>query len=124
MNYDWLDSSTSATEYKRVVLHEFGHAPDCIHEHQQPKFDRTWNKAKVLEYISGGPNYWTEDDIKSNVLQKYSPTGIAATDFDADSIMLYMFEGDLFSDCKCPTSDNKKLSTKDVAFIKKLYPTG
>ena len=122
MNYGWLNSSTSATEYQRVVLHEFGHALGCIHEHQQPKFDRTWNKAKVLEYFSGSPNFWDEADINHNVLQKYSPTGIAATNFDPDSIMLYMFEGELFSDNKGPTNDNKKLSAKDIAFIKKLYP--
>ena len=122
MNYGWLDSSTSATEYQRVVLHEFGHALGCIHEHQQPKFDRQWNKAKVLDYFSGSPNFWDEEEIKHNVLQKYSPTGIAATNFDPDSIMLYMFEAELFSDNKGPTNDNKKLSTKDIAFIKKLYP--
>ncbi|MDZ4849724.1 MAG: M12 family metallopeptidase [Pirellulaceae bacterium] len=122
MNYGWLDSLTSTVEYQRVVLHEFGHALGCIHEHQQPKFDRKWNQAKVLEYFSGSPNFWDEAEIKSNVLQKYSPTGIAATDFDADSIMLYMFEAELFSDGKGPTNDNKKLSTKDIEFIKKLYP--
>jgi len=120
MNYGWLRSSTSATEYQRVVLHEFGHALGCIHEHQQPKFDRKWDKAKVLEYFSGSPNFWDEAGIKHKVLQKYSPTGIAATDFD--SIMLYMFEGELFSDNNGPTNDNKKLSAKDIVFIRKLYP--
>ena len=121
MNYGWLRSSTSATEYQRVVLHEFGHALGCIHEHQQPKFDRTWNKANVLEYFSGSPNFWDEVDIKHDVLQKYSPTGIAATEFDPESIMLYMFEGELFSDNNGPTNDNKEFSAKDVGFIKKLY---
>ena len=56
------------------------------------------------------------------MLRKYSLTGIAATDFDPVAIILYMFEGELFSDEKGPTNDNKKLSTKDVAFIKKRYP--
>lgn len=122
MNYGWLDSSTSAAEYQRVVLHEFGHALGCIHEHQSPKFDRKWNRAKVLETFSGSPNFWSEEEIEHNVLKKYSSTGVASTDFDADSIMLYVFDADLFSDGKGPTNDNKKLSVKDIKFIKQLYP--
>lgn len=122
MNFGWLDSSTPNDEYQRVVLHEFGHALGCIHEHQQPKFDRKWDKTKVLEYFSGSPNFWDEADINRNVLQKYSATGIAATEFDPASIMLYYFDADLFSDGKGPTNDNKKMSTKDIAMIKKLYP--
>jgi choline dehydrogenase-like flavoprotein len=79
-------------------------------------------KQRSSNVFPGSPNYWDEADIKRNVLQKYSPTGITATDYDPDSIMLYMFEGELFSDGKGPTNDNKKLSSKDIAFIKQLYP--
>jgi len=44
MNYGWLRDDTQDEEYSRVVLHEFGHALGCIHEHQQPKFGRVWDK--------------------------------------------------------------------------------
>lgn len=122
MNYGWLRDDTDDTEYHRVVTHEFGHALGCIHEHQQPKFTRVWDVPKVMKYFSGPPNYWSADDIKSNVLQKYSPKGISATKFDPKSIMLYAFDGVLFADGKGPTNENTKVSALDSSMIKKMYP--
>lgn len=123
MNYGWLRDNTDDQEYHRVVTHEFGHALGCIHEHQQPKFDRKWDVAKVMKYFSGPPNYWDADAIKSNVLEKYSPKGISATQFDPKSIMLYAFDGALFADGKGPTNENTVVSDLDVTMIKKMYPS-
>lgn len=122
MNYGWLRDDTSDKEYTRVVLHEFGHALGCIHEHQQPKFTRIWNKQAVLKYFQGPPNYWSPADIQFNVLDKYSPTGLSATRFDPKSIMLYEFDGRLFSDGLGPTNTNTKLSATDVKMIQSMYP--
>jgi len=122
MNYGWLRDDTADEEYQRVVLHEFGHALGCIHEHESPKFARKWNKAAVYKYFSGAPNYWSKADIDSNVLDKYSPKGIKATAFDPLSIMLYAFDAALFSDGKGPTNENKQLSTLDVKMIGQMYP--
>jgi hypothetical protein len=122
MNYGWLRDDTADDEYSRVVLHEFGHALGCIHEHQQPKFSRVWNEKKVMKYFQGPPNYWDAGDIKHNVLSKYSPTGVSATRFDKDSIMLYAFDGALFSDGLGPTNSNSKLSASDIAMIGAMYP--
>lgn len=122
MNYGWLRDDTSDDEYNRVVLHEFGHALGCIHEHQSPKFTRVWNKPAVLKYFQGPPNYWSPADIQSNVLGKYSPTGLSATRFDPKSIMLYEFDGRLFSDGLGPTNTNTKLSATDIKMIKSMYP--
>lgn len=47
MNFGWLKSSTPNDEYSRVVIHEFGHAIGCIHEHQNPATNIPWNKEAV-----------------------------------------------------------------------------
>jgi hypothetical protein len=122
MNYGWLRNDTSDDEYSRVVLHEFGHALGCIHEHQSPTFTRVWNKKAVLKYFQGPPNYWTPADIQFNVLGKYSPQGLAATKFDPKSIMLYSFDGALFADGLGPTNSNTKLSQSDMTMIQEMYP--
>jgi hypothetical protein len=121
MNYGWLHDDTDANEYSRVVLHEFGHALGCIHEHQSPTFTRVWNRPAVMRYFQGPPNYWSSADIQSNVLSKYSPKGISATQFDPKSIMLYEFDGALFSDGRGPTNTNTKLSPSDIKMIKTMY---
>jgi hypothetical protein len=72
--------------------------------------------------FQGPPNYWSPADIQNNVLSKYSPKGISATQFDAKSIMLYDFDGALFSDGLGPTNTNTKLSPTDIKMIKSMYP--
>jgi hypothetical protein len=121
MNYGWLRDDTDNEEYHRVVTHEFGHALGCIHEHQQPKFSRKWNVAAVMTYFQGPPNFWTPDEIRFNVLDKYSARGISATVFDPKSIMLYSFDAALFSDGLGPTNSNTTVSAKDISKIKEMY---
>ncbi len=75
-----------------------------------------------MKYFQGPPNYWSPDDIKSNVLDKYSPRGISATEYDPKSIMLYSFDGALFSDGLGPTNENSTVSKHDVQMIKEMYP--
>ena len=122
MNFGWVRDDSDTVEDKAVILHEFGHALGCIHEHQAPTFDRKWNQAAVMKYFQGPPNFWDADAIKSNVLSKYSPKGIKATKFDPESIMLYAFDAELFSDGRGPTNENVQLSVTDQAMIKEMYP--
>lgn len=123
MNFGWVRDDSDPVEDRAVVLHEFGHALGCIHEHQSPTFDRKWNRKAVLAYFKGPPNYWDEDQIESNVLAKYSPKGIKATVFDPKSIMLYSFDGQLFIDGAGPTNENSQLSAMDRQMIRRMYPT-
>ncbi len=121
INFGWLSDDTDDQEYQRVVVHEFGHALGCIHEHQSPEVTLHWNKDAVYAAFSGPPNNWTKGAIDQNILDKYSPNGIDATAFDTDSIMLYQFDASLFSPPKA-TPLNTKLSKHDEAFIRTMYP--
>ena len=121
MNFGWLKDDTDSTEYERVVVHEFGHALACIHEHQSPSEKLKWDKTAVYKEFSGPPNYWSKEDIDSNVLEKYSPKGITYTRFDLQSIMLYQFDASLFTDKK-GTPENTHLSVMDKQMIGQMYP--
>lgn len=121
MNFGWLDENTEDEEWRRVVLHEFGHALGCIHEHQNPKGGIKWNEQAVYNYFAGSPNFWTKAETDVNVLQKYSLTQLNASAFDPDSIMLYSFDGALIVGGK-GTKFNTKLSSGDKEFVNTQYP--
>jgi matrixin len=123
MNYGWLRDDTDDEEYERVVVHEFGHALGCIHEHQSPKATLKWNKPEVYRTFSGPPNFWDKATIDHNILERYSRQQTNASRFDPDSIMLYSFPGNLFAG-GVGTKNNTHLSAGDKAFIAKMYPPG
>jgi hypothetical protein len=117
----WLEDETDDNEYSRVVLHEFGHAIGCIHEHQTPLGGMKWNKEAVYAFYAGPPNRWSREDVDDQVLDKYAKSQILGTAFDPDSIMLYEFPAELLLDGKA-THENNKLSAKDIELIRSVYP--
>jgi len=121
MNFGWLRDDTDDIEYRRVVVHEFGHALGAIHEHQNPKGGIKWNIEAVYQAFSGPPNNWTKEEIDFNILQKYSEDQINGTTFDIRSIMLYHFPPELIIG-GIGTPGNTKLSAGDKKFIGKMYP--
>jgi hypothetical protein len=121
MNYGWLKDDTAEEEWRRVVLHEFGHALGAIHEHQSPDGGIKWNLKEVYRVFSGPPNNWTKQQIDFNIVQKYSLDQLNSTKFDAKSIMLYSFPGTLIVG-GVGTNNNTDLSATDKQFIARLYP--
>jgi hypothetical protein len=121
MNFGWLEDDTSDIEWRRVVVHEFGHALGAIHEHQNPKSGIKWNLPAVYKYFSGPPNNWPKEQIDYNVVQKYSMDQINGTKYDIKSIMLYAFPPELTLNKK-GTPENTNLSANDKKFIGKMYP--
>jgi hypothetical protein len=120
MNFGWLTDDTDDIEWRRVVLHEFGHSLGAIHEHQSPKGGIKWNVQAVYAYFSGPPNNWSKEEIDENIIQKYSLDQLNATIFDPDSIMLYEFPPELILGGH-GTKSNTDLSKGDKRFIGGVY---
>jgi hypothetical protein len=121
MNFGWLKINTPDDEYSRVVLHEFGHALGCIHEHQHPQVAIPWNKPAVYRRYAGSPNFWTRQQVDRNLFQHYSEQQTQFSEFDTQSIMLYAVPKEL-TDGVFEVGWNRVLSDTDKAFIGVQYP--
>ena len=120
MNLGWLKPGTAQTEYRRVVLHEFGHALGLIHEHLSPAATIPWDEAKVIAYYKR-TNGWSDEYIRSNVLAKMKADRF--TRFDPKSIMLYPVPKELLTDpTKAIPWSNTELSDLDKQFMTEVYP--
>lgn len=121
MNFGWFTASTPDEEIERTVVHEFGHALGCIHEHQHPDAGIPWDKEAVFRYYMGAPNNWTRAQVETNLFQRYSATQTQFSTFDANSIMLYPVDNALtLGDFEIGW--NKELSATDKEFIGVAYP--
>lgn len=121
MNYGWLTTSTPDDEYARVVIHEFGHALGCIHEHQNPATNIPWDKEAVYAYYQGPPNNWSRSQVDINLFTRYGAEITQFSEFDAESIMLYPVPNE-FTIGDFAVGWNKALSPRDKEFVGALYP--
>lgn len=123
MNYGWLTPSTGEREYRRVVLHEFGHALGMIHEHQNPAAEGEipWDKPRVYEYYAR--QSWSRQDVDDNIFDVYAVDATNFTSFDSTSIMQYAVPDELtIGTFAIPW--NTELSATDEEFMKRQYPDG
>jgi hypothetical protein len=105
-----------AKEVKRLILHELGHMLGLIHEHQSPKATFTFNRdALIREFAKLG---WTPQMVESNIIARFDPSQVVATEFDPNSIMLYAFDSRFASP---PTHTNASISKIDGELIQRIY---
>lgn len=121
MNYGWFTPDTKESEFRRVVLHEFGHVLGLVHEHQNPNTSIPWDKPAVYEFYAGPPNNWTRAQTDRNLFWHYDHRSTNATRFDKDSIMLYPVE-QRFTTGDFEVGWNRELSPLDKEFIGREYP--
>lgn len=121
MNYGWLKPDSNEAAYQRVVLHEFGHALACIHEHQNPAGGIPWDVEKVYAHYGGPPNNWPKAQVHRNLLLKYDAATTSHTEFDPDSIMLYPIPAELTIG-GFEVGWNSALSKADRDMIGRMYP--
>ena len=121
MNFGWLTPTSSDQDYSSVVLHEFGHALGCIHEHQSPAGGIPWDKDVVYRDLSGPPNRWSKAQIDANMFTQYNQNQTQFTDLDPASIMMYSFPS-AWTGGKLATRWNTVLSPVDKSYIAAMYP--
>jgi hypothetical protein len=120
MNYGWLTPTTADDEYSRVVLHEFGHALACIHEHSHPEAGIPWDRDKVYEYYRV-TNGWDRGTVDRNVLNRYTRDETNFSAYDPTSIMQYSVPRALTVG-GFEIGWNRVLSATDKSFIGTIYP--
>lgn len=119
MNLGWLTADSPDDEYDRVVLHEFGHALGCEHEHQSPGVRIPWDRPKVYDYYARLG--WPRAMVDEQVLLAHSPAAMQWSRFDPDSIMLYPVD-EALTVGSWSVGWNRALSDQDRAFIRAQYP--
>lgn len=122
MNFGWLTPTSSDETYARVVLHEFGHAIGCIHEHARPIAPIRWNKPVVDAYYAALG--WDQQQIDTNVYATFAEASTNhSTQFDPDSIMTYPIPPEHTLDGYTIPWRNQ-LSAIDKSHIAQVYPKG
>lgn len=122
MNYGWFTDTTSDTEFRRTITHEFGHALGLNHEQSHPDANIPWNTQAVYNYYMGPPNNWTKAQVDFNVLSVESRTGLNYTAYDSSSIMHYAVQAQFTTNNTTIAANNTTISAKDVLYMKTYYP--
>ena len=104
------------------ILHEFGHALGCLHEHSSPDANISWNKERVYQYYCNEPKpQLSRQGVDTNVLRTYTTDAVLHSKFDPESIMMYDIPAAFVLDNR-PLIWKGTLSQTDKEFIGTMYP--
>lgn len=121
VHFGSFTDNTSDDVFRRLVLHEFGHALGFIHEHQSPAAGIQWDKEKVYSFFGGPTINWTRNDVDVNIFHKYSTGSTNFSVYDPFSIMHYAIPPSLTLDGRGTTA-NFNFSTTDIQHAGRIYP--
>lgn len=123
MHFGWLTDDLDDSRFRRVVLHEFGHALGFEHEQSHPDAGIPWNREAVYAALGGPPNNWDRATVDRNVFEVSNRNETQFSSYDRTSIMQYAVDESMtignFS-----IGLNTDLSAADKAFAKLMYPPG
>ena len=120
MNFGWLNDFTPEYEFKRTILHEFGHALGLLHEHQNPTGGIPWDYNAVYSHYWQTQG-WDKQTTYQNVIKKASRNATQFSHYDPHSIMHYPVSSAL-TNGTYQIGINQNLSSTDIAYIKQVYP--
>jgi hypothetical protein len=113
---------TADDEYRRVIVHEFGHVLGFVHEHQSPAETIPWNRPAVYAWY-GQTQGWSPQMIDQQVLMPLSSLDIRDfSPWDKGSIMEYPIPAELVTDPSYAVGWNSTLSPTDIARAALWYP--
>lgn len=120
LNLQAFTERTPLAEYRRVVIHEFGHTLGFPHEHMRRDVVARIDRARAIAYF-GATQGWSARDVDEQVLTPLDEQALMATPVDVTSIMCYQLPGSITTDGQ-PIPGGLDLDASDLAFADACYP--
>lgn len=105
-------------EFRRIILHEFGHVLGVEHELKHPQSGITWNKPLIYKFYKDHYD-WDPPAVDRAIFTPLSPNAKAYAAFDKTSIMVYAIAPPYASETIPWTTE---LSETDKICIASWYP--